>query len=314
MGIPRLNRLLRSQGSASSIRLISLNALRGSRLVIDSSIYLYKYLAEGCFVENLYTLSTRLRQFGIAALFVFDGKPPHEKQEEISRRFDRKTQCKAQYQELIKRYNEMGPCPAKHKMKYELEKLKRQFVRLSPEDLQLAKDLVLACGLQIYDAVGEADAVCARLVRAGVVDACLSEDTDLFPLGCPVVLRHLSLSDSTVLRYDLSGILKDLNMSFEEFRDVCVASGCDYNDSSNRSIPETIRWFEVFRKSGHSSSFLDWLTAATKYVSDPEATSRSLELFQLCDASVPDLKVALGKVSPRDLRSILGMNGFLFAD
>ena len=208
----------------------------------------------------------------------------------------------------------MGPCPAKHKMKFELEKLKRQFVRLSPEDLQLAKELVVAYGFQIHDAVGEADAVCARLVRSGAADACLSEDTDLFPLGCPVVLRHLSLSDSTVLRYDLSGILEDLGMSFEEFRDVCVASGCDYNNSSNRSIPDTIRWFEVFRKSGHSSSFLDWLTSSTEYVSDPEATNRSLDLFRSCDVCLPDLNVALGRVSPRHLRTILEMNGFLFAD
>ena len=283
MGIPRLNKLLRSRGSESSIRLVSLNSLRGTRLVVDSSIYLYKYLAEGSFVENLYTLTTRFRQFGISALFVFDGKPPREKQEEISRRFDRKSECHARYIELLRKYNELGPCEAKHKMKYDLEKLRRQFVRLSPENLSLAKELITAYGFQIHDATGEADAVCARLVSNGTADACLSEDMDLFPLGCPVVLRHMSLSDSTVLRYDLGGVLNDLDMSFDDFRDMCVVSGCDYDDSSDRSIHETVRWFEVFRKSGRQSSFLEWLIATTEYVSDPDATQRSLSLFQAND-------------------------------
>ena len=314
MGIPRLNRFLRNRCSSGSIRTVSLNDLRGQRVVIDSSIYLYKYLAEGCYVENLYTLATKLRSFRISALFVFDGKPPEEKQDEILRRYERKSRCYAQYVDALAEYNALDPGPAKHRMKFELEKLRRQFVRLSPEDISLARDLICSYGFQTFDAVGEADSVCARLVQIGAADACLSEDTDLFPFGCPVVLRHLSLADSTVLRYDLDSILRDLGMSLQQFREVCVASGCDYDSSSGRSINESVRLFGSLLKSGSEQSFLDWLTSSTGYISDPKATNRALSLFGAEDMPLPSLEIKLSSVDVTGLRSLLENNGFLFTD
>ena len=314
MGIPRLNRLLRNKVSERSIRLTPLNYLRGRRIVVDSSIYLYKYLAEGCFVENLYTLAMKLRSFRIAAVFVFDGKPPEEKQEEIVRRFERKSKCQEQYDVMLSKYEAAHPGPEKHRMKFELEKLKRQFVRLSPADISLAKDLLVSCGHQVADAPGESDAMCARMVQLGIADACLSEDTDMFPFGCPVVLRNLSLADSTVLIYDLSFILRDLGLSFSEFKEVCVTSGCDYNVASSRCIGETMRLMKDYKASGAKCSFLDWLSASAKQATDLQAARRALALFDTSSVGVPETVVRLRDVDGPRLTSVLEENGFLFAD
>ena len=314
MGIPRLNRLLRNKVSERSIRLTPLNHLRGRRIVVDSSIYLYKYLAEGCLVENLYTLAMKLRSFRIAAVFVFDGKPPEEKQEVIVRRFERKSKCQEQYDALRRQYESAPPGPEKHRMKFELEKLKRQFVRLSAADISLAKDLIVACGHQVADAPGESDAICARMVQLGIVDACLSEDTDMFPFGCPMVLRNLSLADSTVLIYDLNSILHDLGLSFNEFQEVCVTSGCDYNLASSRSIGEAMRLMKDYKACGVESPFLDWLSASAQNVTDLQVTRRALALFDTSDVGVPEITVGLRDVDVPRLTAVLENNGFLFAD
>ena len=314
MGIPRLNRLLRNKVSDRSIRLAPLNHLRGTRIVVDSSIYLYKYLAEGCLVENLYTLAMKLRSFRIAAVFVFDGKPPEEKREEIIRRFERKSKCEEQYDALRSRFEAADPGPDKHRMKFELEKLKRQFVRLSTADISLAKELLISCGHQVADAPGESDAMCARMVQLGIADACLSEDTDMFPFGCPVVLRNLSLADSTVLIFDLKSILIDLGLSFNEFQEVCVTSGCDYNLTSSRSISDTIRLMKDYKARDVKCSFLDWVSASAQNVSDSQVARRALALFDTSDVVVPETVVSLRDVDVPRLTDVLENNGFLFAD
>lgn len=314
MGIPRLNRLLRNRVSERSIRLIPLNCLRGMKIVVDSSIYLYKYLAEGCLVENLYTLAMKLRSFRIAAVFVFDGKPPEEKQEEIVRRYERKSKCQEQYDALRRRYESVPPGPDKHKMKFELEKLKRQFVRLSPADISLAKELLVSCGFQVADAPGEADAMCSRMVQLGIADACLSEDTDMFPFGCPLVLRNLSLGDSTVLIYDLNSILCDLGLSFAEFKEVCVTSGCDYNLTSSRSISDIMRLMKDYKSRRIECSFLEWLASSGHIGADLQVTRRALSLFDTSNVKVPEGAVGLQDIDVARLTVVLENNGFLFAD
>jgi flap endonuclease-1 len=256
----------------------------------------------------------KLRSFRIAAVFVFDGKPPEEKQEEIVRRFERKSKCHDQYDALRSKYESSPPGPEKHRMKYELEKLKRQFVRLSPADISLAKDLLVSCGHQVADAPGESDAMCARMVQVGAADACLSEDTDMFPFGCPLVLRNLSLADSTVLIYDLNSILNDLGLSFNEFKEVCVTSGCDYNLTGSRGIGETMRLMKDYKAREVKCSFLDWLSASARHDSDLQMARRALALFDTSNVGVPETVVGLRDVDGPRLTSVLAENGFLFAD
>ena len=52
---------------------------------------------------------------------------------------------------------------------------------------------------------------------------------DLFLYGCPRVLRYLSLINNTVIIYHLHSILNDIELTFNEFKEICVISGTDYN-------------------------------------------------------------------------------------
>ena len=52
MGIKYLNRFLKENCSKNSIRKINLNQLESKTIVIDASIYMYKYIAENALIEN----------------------------------------------------------------------------------------------------------------------------------------------------------------------------------------------------------------------------------------------------------------------
>ncbi|KAK4451790.1 hypothetical protein QBC34DRAFT_43233 [Podospora aff. communis PSN243] len=56
----------------------------------------------------------------------------------------------------------------------------------------MAKQVIRLFGFAIHDAPGEAEAECALLQRAGIVDAVLSEDVDTIMFGCGRTLRNWS--------------------------------------------------------------------------------------------------------------------------
>ena len=80
MGIKNLNRLLR-ESCPESIRCINMSELSGKRIAVDISIYLYKYEAENALLENMYVMLSIFRHYNIIPIFIFDGKPPPEKNE-----------------------------------------------------------------------------------------------------------------------------------------------------------------------------------------------------------------------------------------
>ena len=239
MGIPQLNHYLQ-QNSDNGIKEISLNELRGKIIVIDTSIYLYKYLSEGILVEGFYHLITKLRQFSVVPLFVFDGKPPPEKQHELDERKQRKEEAKQQYNSVLQKYEKEQNPRKRMALKTTLENLKRQFVKVTHEDIEVVKSLIQAYGVSYIDANGEADALCAAIVNSGKAYACLSEDMDMFVYGCKRVLRYMSLLNATVVKYDTGVIFNDLNITYEEFKEVCIITGCDYVKKHQRSIQSTM--------------------------------------------------------------------------
>lgn len=85
MGIKNLNKYLQ-QSCNKSINHIHLSELSGKRIVIDTSIYLYRFMGEGCLLENFYLMISIFRQYNIIPLFVFDGKPPAEKEDMLKQR------------------------------------------------------------------------------------------------------------------------------------------------------------------------------------------------------------------------------------
>ena len=146
--------------------------------------------------------------------------------------------------------------------------LKKQFVSISRDKINKVKDLIRAYGATYYDAPGEADALCAMLVITKRVWACLSEDMDLFVYGCNRVIRYLSLTNHNAIIYYTKGILRELNMTQKEFKDVCILSGTDYNMKTNNLSNNIISIMQLFTEykndaaihaNNNTISFYTWI-------------------------------------------------------
>ena len=237
MGIRNLNRFIQQRCPDSSTR-IHLRELSGKRIAVDTSIYMYRYSGEGALLENMYLMASVFRHYDIHAVFIFDGPPPPQKTELIELRRKKKDLAKKQYDALVEIIKEKKHAPSASVETTEIDdiedtmrELKKQFVRLRDCDITNVKELLVSFGFATIDAEGEADVLCAKLSIKKRVDACLSDDTDMFVYGCPVVLRHISLLNHSVVSYDTREILKKLALSQQEFKMMCVVCGTDYTQT-----------------------------------------------------------------------------------
>ena len=260
MGIRNLNRFIQHKCPSASTR-VHLRDLSGKRLAVDTSIYMYRYSGEGALLENMYLMASVFRHYNIHAVFVFDGMPPPQKTDVIEKRKKKKDEAQKQYDALVKLTKEKKDAPAGHITTSELDdieetmrELKKQFVRLRDCDISSVKELLVSFGFATIDAEGEADALCAKLSIKKRVDAVLSDDTDMFVYGCPVVLRNISLLNHSVIRYDTAGILKTLQLTQHDLKMMCVVSGTDYSQHLSThekpisTEPEYISPDVVFKK------------------------------------------------------------------
>ena len=202
-------------------------------------------------------------------------------------------------------------------MKNTLDSLKRQFIKVTHDDIGSVKMLMQSYGVSYLDASGEADVLCAAIVNSGKAYACLSEDMDMFVYGCYRVLRYLSLLNSTVVMYDTATILNDLGFTYSEFKDVCIVTGCDYVKKHQRSIDNTITLFERYRKEEHSSpTFSEWMVDNTDFLSKDIDFKKIYEIFDTenyySKGFIDSIKIFNSAPNNTNLTNILSKHGFIF--
>ena len=77
----------------------------------------------------------------------------------------------------------------------------------------------------------EAETLCAHLSRDDKLYAALSEDTDVLACGAKVFLHKINTNDDTCTLVKLDKILEALELTSQEFQDLCILCGTDYNSN-----------------------------------------------------------------------------------
>lgn len=317
MGIKHLNKFLQDSCD-KSINKIHISSLSGKKIVIDTSIYLYRFVGDGCLLENFYLMISIFRQYNITPLFIFDGKPPKEKEELLKQRKLEKKNAESKYKLLEdKLVNSIDDDMYHVEIKNNMALLKKQFIRIHHSDIENVKTLIKAYGVSYIEAIGEADKLCAKMVCKHKAYACLSEDMDLFVYGCGRVLRYLSLLKKTAIMYDLSGILSEINMTLPEFQQVAVVSGTDYNcDIKHKTnLMTTLKYFKKYKKN-KSCDFYHWLESNTNYIENIDEVNNIIDMFSLSHMDeykkYEGIKITNGPVHISNLKMIMEKEDFVF--
>lgn len=336
MGIKYLNRFLR-ENCPESIGHIKLEELSGKKIAIDISIYLYKYEADNVLLENMYLMLATFRHHDIVPVFIFDGKPPAVKKELLQKRRDDKLTAQNEYDELKDKLDNINTTNANtnannseevQEIVSAMNLLKKQFVSISRDKINKVKDLIRAYGATYYDAPGEADALCAMLVITKRVWACLSEDMDLFVYGCNRVIRYLSLTNHNAIIYYTKGILRELNMTQKEFKDVCILSGTDYNMKTNNLSNNIISIMQLFTEykndaaihtNNNTIGFYTWIInnkpSYLELIFDWELLDKISKMFDFSNElfqTFKNIKIINGHIQKETIQNIMREDGFMF--
>ena len=229
MGIKHLNGYIVANCSTQSVYKCNIHELEGKVITVDISIYLYKFLACNAYTEQLFSFLSLFWYYKIQPVFIFDGKPPPEKWPLLQQRYNEKKMAQNKYDQLQDILSEISADQNEYECTIaELEELRKKMIKIRPEHIEQSKSLMDAFGFTYIEAPCEADMLCAYMVTKEIAWACLSEDMDLFALGCTRVLRNISLLHHNWILYHSDKILLELGLSRKELVEIIVLSGSDY--------------------------------------------------------------------------------------
>ncbi|ORX89576.1 PIN domain-like protein [Basidiobolus meristosporus CBS 931.73] len=237
MGIHGLTKVI-ADHAPNAIKSFEIKHLFGRKVAIDASMSIYQFLIavrqDGQQLQNevgettshllgLFYRTLRMVEHGIKPAYVFDGKPPTLKSGELAKRLERRNAANKNLAEAQEAGDAAG-----------IDKFSRRTVKVTREHNEECKRLLRLMGIPYIEAPCEAEAQCAALCKAGKVYAAASEDMDTLTFQSPVLMRHLTFSEARKMPIDeihLDKVLEGLELTYDQFIDLCILLGCDYCDS-----------------------------------------------------------------------------------
>lgn len=313
MGIRNLNKYLK-KNCKKSINNVHLSELKNKTIIIDTSIYLYRFITEGSLIENIYQMITILLKYNIEPIFVFDGKPPIEKNGTINQRKNERVTARDQYKVLEQQLNNNISVTEKKNILKEMNILKRQIVSIKKKDIYDVKELINSFGVKYVDSQGEADELCAYLVNNNKGWGCLSDDTDMFVYGCKYVLRELNLINHSVYVYNTSSILNELDITENDFKDILILSSTEYDNNINIRLIDILNVYQKYKseKFKYVYSFYIWLLKKTNYIKNYELLLNTYKLYTNSKYNMNNIKINTSEKNLLQIQNIMSKEGFLF--
>ena len=272
MGIKNLNVFMR-KNCPEVYEEIHISEYAYKKVAIDTSLFLCKYKAiygEKWLVAFINLVSI-LRKNEIHCVFIYDNGSPPEKEDEKAERVRQREKNKERVYDLelsLEKYFNTGEIddnllnlyytikekPQKRLftdklktdtlfdiklVKQKIDKMRSNILNISEEDFTFTEELFAILNIPFYKAPLEAETTCADLCKRGIVDAVLSEDTDVLAYSCPIFLTKIDIINETCVRLCHQDILKSLELDENQFLDLCIMCGCDYNKNIPKVGPET---------------------------------------------------------------------------
>ena len=165
-------------------------------ILVDTSIFLYKYVYgyKDKFLTGFKSLIKNWKNSNL--IFIFDGPPPPLKLKLLEKR-----------KEI--RDSKESDDPTK--------------IKITPEIITELKNFLDNNKIKWETAPGEAEKYAAQYTEMYAV---LTNDLDCFLFGCKKIIRNLKGTEYH--EFNISIILSELNLEFEQFLELAIACGTDY--------------------------------------------------------------------------------------
>jgi len=312
MGIKGLTKTI-TKYSPESITHENLYKLSGKKVAVDASLILYQQLlkspgkifknSKGQITSHITGVFYKIMNYislNIEMIFIFDGKPPSNKQDCINQRKEKSKKAKE--------------ASLNTTCEEEKEKLEKSSLRLTREMIDDVKKLLSYMGVSyIHPEVGEGEAYASELCRIGYVDYVLTEDMDTMAYACPKLIRNCidrSLKRKDIVSvFDYTKLINDIELTHDQFLDFCILCGCDYCPI----VPKigSVTALKLIKTHGSIESIIEKTSEKYAY---PEGY---LGIF---NAAKENFKIFIGKIDIKDInintseRDIDALSNFLVND
>ena len=243
MGVQGLPALIKRVAGSSAIQTYKFSRFNDMKISVDTSLIIHQTVIairssgkdmvnnRGQLTSHLHGLYYKVLIFlqnGMVPIFVFDGAPPKMKKKTMERRRDRRMQAETRLKGLSDSEGD------------EYIKNFKQTFKPTKEHIDEAKILLDLMGIPYIVAPGEADVICSWLAarqdsdKKPYVNGVCSDDSDMLALGAPYLfkdmLRFMS-RDKMVKVISLNKTLVKMNLTMEQFANLCALLGTDYCDN-----------------------------------------------------------------------------------
>jgi 5'-3' exonuclease len=195
------------------------------RIGFDAMSMLYKYKAN---YPQMYPMLRQLKAAGHRLVFVFDGKPPVEKEAEVKERREHRDTASSQAESLKKHLSDptLG-AQEKAILEYSLARLEFQGWHMTREIRHTVQQALWDMEIPYVKAIVEADDALSELVGAGKLDVIVSSDMDFLLSGVPRLWIPFRSSNDGVEEILLSKVLQGESMTLDMLRDAGILCGVE---------------------------------------------------------------------------------------
>ena len=348
MGINNLNKFLRKNCN-NVFKEIHISEYAYKKVAIDISLFLCKFKA-ACgdnWISAFINLISCLRRNEIHCVFIFDNGCPDEKlgeREERKKQQDNMRKKISDLENSLEEYkrtgiingllsdlqekiskdknnivqkrllnskNNLKPSLNLHLVEEKIKKMRNYILNISKSDFDLAKELFKILNVPFYDAPLEAECACADLCKRGIVDAVLTEDTDVIAYGSNIFLSKIDTSNDTCVQIIYEDVLTSLKLNEKELLDLCIMFGCDYNKNINKvGIETSYKYILKYRSIEEISKQLSIDVSILNYKRTRELFTdyEKLKIENIPFCGVPNFDLLENFISKHQLYSVKNIN------
>ncbi len=261
MGINGLIKLLESE-APDSLKEVEAKSYSSSIIAIDASVQLYQFLVQvrisstpGSYVQasqlmndkgeitshlqGLLSRTAGLLEKGIRPVYVFDGQSPKLKYDELNRRKKIKEKADDDLESAKEKLKNAKNKQEADEALEEIDKFSKRNVRVTKQHNDEAKKLLRLMGIPVIEAPSEAEAQCVELVKSKKAFAVATEDMDALTFAAPILLKRLTDSKHPTVEIKIDKVLSELDITYDQFVDLCILCGCDYCGTITGIGPKT---------------------------------------------------------------------------
>lgn len=281
MGIKTLPKLIEKKAGKYAIGSYKFQRFEGFTVAVDASLLLHQTVIalrssgkdlknnKGELTSHLYGGFFKILIFlqnKMKPILVFDGKAPDIKNKTLKKRLEKKNRAEKELENLSDSEDE----------KY-IKNFKQTF-KPSKENIKEFMTMLDLMGIPYIVAPGEADVVCAWLCARHGPDGkryakgVCSDDSDMLAFGAPYLFKDMLRfmnQNKDVKVISLNRALTKMNITMDQFTDLCVLLGCDYCDNI-RGIGYN-RAYELIKKYGSLEKVLAFLNRTKPEESNSES-------------------------------------------